>query len=173
MNGDGTDQMRITNNSVSEEWAYLSPDMQKIVYAAGPFPRYSLYVMNVDGSDQHQVFSSDKSAALPKWSKDGRTIAFNHFTLSSGNIVGDICLMSGDGSDIRQITTSGSNVVSENPYWSPDGSRIVFQSNRTGNFQIYVMAVPDGTDADGSDQVRLTNHRGNDYWPCWGGVDSP
>lgn len=166
MNGDGTDQTRITNNSVSEEWAYLSPDMQKIVYAVGPFPRYSLYAMNADGSDQHQIFSSDKSAALPKWSRDGRTIACNHATLSAGNIVGDICLMNHDGSDIRQITQSGPNFVSESPYWSPDGSRIVFQSNRTGNFQIYMM------NADGSDQVRLTNHRGNDYWPSWGGANS-
>lgn len=162
MNGDGTDQKRITTNSVSEEWAYLSPDMQKIVYAVGPLPRYSLYVMNVDGSDPHQIFSSDKSAALPKWSRDGRTIACNHATLTAGRIVGDVCLMNGDGSDLRQITQSAANAVSENPYWSPDGSRIVFQSNRTGNFQIYVM------NADGSEQVRLTHHRGNDYWPSWG-----
>lgn len=162
INGDGTNPTRITNNSVSEEWAYLSPDMQKIVYAVGPFPDYSLYVMNVDGSDQHQVFSSDKMAAFPKWSRDGRTIAFNHAILSSGRIIGDICLVDQDGSDLRQITTTDKDFVSEGAYWSPDGNRIVFQSNRTGNFQIYVM------NADGSDIVRLTNHRGNDFYPSWG-----
>ena len=136
--------------------------MQKIVYAVGPFPSYSLYVMNVDGSDPHQVFSSDKSAAFPKWSRDGGTIAFNHAVLSPGNIVGDICLIDEDGGNWRQITTTGDDLVSESPYWSPDGSRILFQSNRTGNFQIYVM------NADGSDPVRLTNHHGNDYYPSWG-----
>jgi Tol biopolymer transport system component len=68
---------------------------------------------------------------------------------------------------MRPITQSAANSVSEDPYWSPDGRRIVFQSNRTGNFQIYVMNV------DGSDQVRLTHHRGNDYWPSWGGTGSP
>jgi len=162
MNGDGTGQTRITHNSVSEEWAYLSPDVQKIVYAVGPFPQYSLYVMNVDGSDQHRIFSSDRIAAIPKWARDGRTIAFNDATLSSGNILGDVGLIDSDGGNLRLITTTGGNSVSENPYWSPDGSRIVFQSNRTGNFQIYVM------DADGSAQVRLTHHRGNDYWPSWG-----
>jgi hypothetical protein len=167
MNSDGTDPIRITHNSVSEEWAYLSPDMQKIVYAVGPFPRYSLYVMNVDGSDPRQIFSSDKSAAFPKWSRDGKTIACNHAALSAGRIVGDIGLMNGDGSNFRQITQTGAGFVSEGPYWSPDGSRIVFQSNRTGNFQIYVM------NADGSDPVRLTNHHGNDYYPSWGPVPAP
>jgi len=162
MNSDGTDQMRITNNSVSEEWAYLSPDMQKIVYAVGPFPQYSLYIMNADGSDQHQVFRSDKMAGLPKWSRDGSTIAFNNAIFSSGNIIGNVGLINSDGSNFRLITDSSGNSVSENPYWSPDGSRIVFQSNRTGNFQIYVM------NADGSNQVRLTHHQGNDYWPSWG-----
>jgi len=162
MNSDGTDQTRITHNSVSEEWAYLSPDMQKIVYAVGPFPQYNLYVMSVDGSDQRQVFSCDRMAAHPKWSRDGGTIAFNYAFLSSGNILGDVGLINSDGEGFFLITTTGGNSVSESPYWSPDGSRIVFQSNRTGNFQIYVM------NADGSEQVRLTHHRGNDYWPSWG-----
>lgn len=167
MRSDGSDLARITDNSVSEEWAYLSPDMQKIVYAVGPFPDYSLYVMNADGSEPHQVFSSDKSAAFPKWSRDGGTIAINHAVLSAGNIVGDICLIDEDGGNWRQITTTGDDLVSENPYWSPDGNRIVFQSNRTGNFQLYVM------NADGSDIVRLTNHRGNDYYPSWGPAAPP
>jgi Tol biopolymer transport system component/dienelactone hydrolase len=162
MNSDGTDQTRITHNSVSEEWAYLSPDMQKIVYAVGPFPQYNLYVMSVDGRDHRQLFRCDRMAAFPKWSRDGGTIAFNYALLSSGNILGDVGLINNDGEDFRLITTTGGNSVSENPYWSPDGSRIVFQSNRTGNFQIYVM------NADGSEQVRLTHHHGNDYWPSWG-----
>ncbi len=39
------------------------------------------------------------------------------------------------------------------PFWSPDGSRIVFQSDRDGEEdEIYVM------DADGSNQQRLSNY---------------
>ncbi|MDP6494953.1 MAG: Ig-like domain-containing protein, partial [Dehalococcoidia bacterium] len=48
-----------------------------------------------------------------------------------------------------------------NPSWSPYGSRIVFISNRDGNFEIYVM------DADGSGQTRLTNNLDWDLDPSW------
>jgi hypothetical protein len=45
--------------------------------------------------------------------------------------------------------------------WSPDGSQIVFVSNRDGNFEIYVM------DADGTNQTRLTNDAASDDRATW------
>ncbi len=48
-----------------------------------------------------------------------------------------------------------------NPRWSPDGEQLVFQSERDGNAEIYVMA------ADGSDQRRLTVHPAADSNPAW------
>jgi Tol biopolymer transport system component len=45
--------------------------------------------------------------------------------------------------------------------WSPDGSQILFRSDRDGNHEIYVM------DADGSNLIRLTNDAGTDGTPAW------
>jgi Tol biopolymer transport system component len=42
-----------------------------------------------------------------------------------------------------------------------DNGRIVFASTRDGNSEIYVM------DADGSNQIRLTNHPADDIVPTW------
>ena len=47
------------------------------------------------------------------------------------------------------------------PAWSPDGRRIVFTSDRDGNWDIYVM------NADGSNMTRLTNHPQADAFPVW------
>ncbi|MGH7339150.1 MAG: hypothetical protein ACREKH_01540, partial [Candidatus Rokuibacteriota bacterium] len=47
------------------------------------------------------------------------------------------------------------------PSWSPDGSRIAFQSWRHGNAEIYVM------NADGSGVTRLTSHGALDQLPSW------
>ncbi|HSR35235.1 MAG TPA: DUF5050 domain-containing protein [Anaerolineae bacterium] len=44
---------------------------------------------------------------------------------------------------------------------------IAFVSTRDGNGEIYVMAVPGETDADGSDVRRLTNWRLWDGYPTW------
>jgi Tol biopolymer transport system component len=45
--------------------------------------------------------------------------------------------------------------------WSPDGTKIVFLSDRDGNYEIYTM------NADGSGQTRVTNNPAIDFSPDW------
>ena len=45
--------------------------------------------------------------------------------------------------------------------WSPDGSRIIFSSERDGRSEIYAM------NGDGSNQVSLTNNPDEDEEPAW------
>ena len=47
------------------------------------------------------------------------------------------------------------------PDWSPDGNQIVFQSDRDGNSEVYVM------NADGTNPINLTNHLASDGSPDW------
>jgi Tol biopolymer transport system component len=67
--------------------------------------------------------------------------------------------MSIDDSDMRQLTDTPR--FDENPAWSPDGGQIVFQTDRDGNFSIYVM------NADGSHPRPLEVHPAEDFWPSW------
>lgn len=53
------------------------------------------------------------------------------------------------------------NVISSYPNPSPDGERVLFQSNRTGRFEIYVMNV------DGGDLTQLTDRPGDNVIPVW------
>ena len=50
--------------------------------------------------------------------------------------------MNADGSSVTQLTNNDS--YDGNPGWSPDGERLVFDSTRDDNDEIYVM------DADGA-----------------------
>ena len=70
--------------------------------------------------------------------------------------------------DIFVIDASGeTNLTGKNPStdwfpcWSPDGTKIAFISDRDDNDEIYVM------DADGENQVNLTNSRNRDMEPSW------
>ena len=76
---------------------------------------------------------------------------------ASGNY--DIYVMNADGSEQTRLTTAPA--IDEDPNWSPDGTKIAFNSIRDGNREIYVM------NADGSEQTRLTNSQGGDAGADW------
>ena len=63
----------------------------------------------------------------------------------------DIYVMNLDGSSVANLTNNAAH--DESPDWSPDGTKIVFQSDRDGSgyCQLYVMR------ADGTDTRQLTN----------------
>ena len=53
------------------------------------------------------------------------------------------------------------NVIDSYPMFSPDGKKIVFESNRSGNFEIYTI------NTDGSDIKQLTHDTSFDGTPAW------
>src|SRR4029453_7681480 len=61
----------------------------------------------------------------PRWSPDGRRLAF--FFLRGSGTAGDIWIAEADGSDPQQLT-HGPGDSQGSPSWSPDGRRIAFDS---------------------------------------------
>lgn len=52
------------------------------------------------------------------------------------------------------------------PTWSPDGSRVLYESAVSGNWEIYVMDL-DGIGNDGGNVVQLTDNDSLDRMPSW------
>jgi len=72
----------------------------------------------------------------------------------------EIYVMDADGGNQENLTNHPSG--DGNPDWSPDGTRIAFDSSREGaRSQIYVM------DADGKNVIRLTDGPGQKRDPDW------
>jgi len=78
--------------------------------------------------------------------------------------VEQIRLQLGQPYPIYQLTRGDFNNAF--PSFSPDDKRIAFQSDRNGNWDIYLM------DADGAQEVRLTNHEAQDEMPVFGSDDN-
>jgi Tol biopolymer transport system component len=67
--------------------------------------------------------------------------------------------MNADGSN--QVRLTHNTYMDESPSWSPDGNKIAFDSNRDGNYQIYIM------NADGSNQTQLTHDSYDSKQAVW------
>lgn len=119
---------------------------EKIAFTSTRDGDSEIYVMNPDGSSPtrltHELTNNNGQA---QFSFDGRKIVF-----ASGlrTVLTAIHVMNFDGSGLTFLTFHGVQ-----PSFSPDGSRVVFTSQRDGggNSEIYIM------NADGSNQTRLTN----------------
>jgi dipeptidyl aminopeptidase/acylaminoacyl peptidase len=88
-------------------------------------------------------------AGTPRWSPDGRQIAFD--SRPAGN--GDIFVIDFQGGPPRKLTNEASNEVV--PSWSRDGRWIYFASDRTGgSYEVWKMP------STGGSAVQVTRHGG-------------
>src|SRR6185436_4110875 len=72
----------------------------------------------------------------------------------------DIYSMNANGT--AQTRLSFDPAYATGPAWSPDGTKIVFDSQRDGNYEVYIM------NTDGTGQANLTNHPAVDFRANWG-----
>ena len=94
------------------------------------------------------VFAQDPLwLRYPSISPDGTTLAFTY--------KGDIYTVPTSGGQARPLTTHEDHDFM--PIWSPDGSTIVFASNRYGNYDIFTMPAAGGT------ATRKTFHSAGDF----------
>jgi TolB protein len=115
--------------------------------------------MNADGTDVKQLTDDPLDDAFPQWSPQGDRILF-----SRGRLEGvprlDVMVMSADGSDERALTVGPADDFS--PTWSPDGAWVSFVSDRSSNWELYVIG------ADGERLNRITRTRAFEFDPDWG-----
>jgi Tol biopolymer transport system component len=100
------------------------------------------FVSRVDGS--LRVLKSPRGwdqLGKVSLSPDGRFIAYSGLA-GPGLPAHDIFVLASDGS--REAVVVSGPAADVEPVWSPDGSQILFRSNRTGNISLWTVHIADG-----------------------------
>ena len=111
--------------------------------------------MNNDGMQQRQLTHPRKSEYTPDGSSaNARAWLFSEriaYWSGREHRYGQVWTMNPDGSNQKQLTDEPAPASSDNPTWSPDGKRILFDTQRRRRPEIWVM------NSDGSDERVLVS----------------
>ena len=82
------------------------------------------------------ITRSPNSTFVPKWSADGAAITF---VIEYHGARANIFEISAEGGNLKRLTAGPK--FDGRPAYSPDGTKLAFESNRNGNYEIYVMSL--------------------------------
>lgn len=116
----------------------LSPDGRRLAYNVvisdrPGRPHAEVWLMDLASGDTRRLGSDDEAASSPRWSPDGRRIAFfGRANKTSGLLVadatgGDVTFIAEVKGTNHPLPSAGSRLT-----WSPDGSQIAFISATPG-----------------------------------------
>jgi Tol biopolymer transport system component/DNA-binding winged helix-turn-helix (wHTH) protein len=152
--GRGVAPTSLIASTLGDNGPGYSPDGQRIVFASTRSGSFGIWVCDRNGANPMQLIDRGPDlTGTPRWSPDGRQIAFDSRSSDSGREGNaDIYVVSAEGGQPRNLTMEPSEDVA--PSWSRDGKWIYFGSTRSGSMQIW--KVP----ADGGRAVQVTQEGG-------------
>jgi Tol biopolymer transport system component/DNA-binding winged helix-turn-helix (wHTH) protein len=130
--------------------ASFSPDGKKLAFESSQSGYNEIWTAGSDGSNPAQLTFLNGVSGTPRWSNDGRSVAFDYRPDEHSEIYK--VAMSGGPSHFIPTILGADNVV---PNWSRDGKWIYFSSNR-GNEPNQIWKVPDA----GGTPIQLTRNGG-------------
>ena len=175
---DGQNPVPVTDDrswNLFTEFDPWSPDGKKLLFLSDGGRGLDLWTMNPDGTGRVRLTEGGRIVPIPglsgygaDWSADGRGIvytsclfddaAIQEVNLSAIRTEADIWIMDADGGNKKQLTTDGDARL---PLWQPQGDRIAYLADRTGNREIWTMQ------SDGTGKTQVTFSEGSVSGYSW------
>jgi len=136
-----TTDMRTRDESSVDSQPDVSPDGKYIAFTSrnrDRNPKTSdqyIYIANSGGANMRRLTSGNKGENFPRWSPNGKRIAFSLAEKRYGHF---LYVVGADGQNRRKLTTESSSSAIR-PTWSPDGKRIAFSAKFDGASFIYII----------------------------------
>ena len=125
-----------------------SPDGSMIVFTRFENRRRSaIHTVNIDGTGLERLTPWRLNASDPDWSPDGQRITFDSGDAGRPGSKGDIYVMDADGGGKERLTDNprvrrdAPFRLSNNPVFSPDGTKIGFTQFFSNRTQLMVMST--------------------------------
>lgn len=121
-------------------------------------PYMNVYEANLDGTELKPLTTGSAYHAECAYSSDGSRIVYA--SNEDGHM--NLYTMNSDGTDVKQVTHT-TNCYNGGPFFSPDGKKIIFRSDRDipDYLQIYVI------NADGTNEQQVTDNGAVNWAPYW------
>ncbi|GGA61648.1 protein TolB [Nitratireductor aestuarii] len=156
MDQDGANHKFLSDGRAIVMTPRFSPERQEITYMSYERGEPQVYLLQLETGQRELVGNFPGMTFAPRFSPGGDKVIMS-LLRQDGN--SNIFTM-----DVRTRATArltNTNAIDTSPSYSPDGSQIVFTSDRGGRAQIYAM------NADGSNQRRISFGDGIYSTPVW------
>lgn len=151
--------VRITRSPGDEYEPQWSPDGAMLSYGSGEMGDQNVAVMDLRSGVETVLTEGLSFVHATTWSPDSRHIAFVTGSATESGFVSHVYIVGLEDRSVRQLTHEA--CIDGSPSWSPDGSSIVFPSDRSGAFNLWVQRV------DGTVATMVTDHPADDHGPEW------
>jgi len=135
----------------------FSPTTQEIAYLNFFNDEPNVYIQDIRSGRSERLGSFPGMTFAPRFGPKGDRLIMSWAKDEDG--ASDIYEMDLRTQDIRQLTNS--RAIDTAPSYSPDGKRVVFESNRAGRQQIYTMT------SNGKNVQRISYGEGRYATPVW------
>lgn len=147
---DGGSSSRLAAGDFRDSDPVWSADGKQIIFNSGRDNTLALWRIDIDGSRPERLTAGTSDEGQPSLSRDGRWLAYSTRESNPDIVVLD------RRTGVRE-TIAGATIENE-PAVAPDGSSVVFMSDRRGTFDLWLQPLRDGR-PEGAPR-RLTDHQG-------------
>ena len=149
---------RLTFDPARDIYPAWTPDGLRIAFGSGRDGSTSLFWKAADGTGAVERLNPSGDAQRPHtFSPDGTMLVFREVSIANESDLG-VLSMDADGASEPLLTTEFDET---NPGISPDGLWLAYQSDESGQYEVYVRPFPD------VDEGRWQISRGGGTSPLW------